>query len=120
MGAAGHSLPELLVALALLAASLGSVGAAGLVGSQRTARSSRATEAVLTAVAILDSVMVNSGSPPPSGSAARGRWRVEWAPSGEGVEAAIVAIGEDRPLFRILVPWSDREAPSALPERQEP
>ena len=72
----GHSLPELLVALTFLGASVAAVSASALVGARLTAGAAARQDALRLAAAVLDSL---SATPAPTsgGGEVRGL-RVDW------------------------------------------
>ena len=53
----GHSLPELIVTLVLLAACLGAVGSSAILGSRWTTRGVARQEAAVVAGAVMDSLL---------------------------------------------------------------
>ena len=112
---AGHSLPELVVALTFLGVSMGAVGAAGLAGVERSARAARATEAMLVATAVLDSAAV-PGAPAAAGAAVRDVWRVEWQPTGP-LHARVLVYHrrETVPVVDLELPLPPAPPPPSLP-----
>ena len=80
----GHSLPEMIVTLAFLAATLGAVSAGALAAARTTAAAVDRQDALAVASAALDSLLTAEAIIPEAGQS--GRWRVEWRriPSGDG------------------------------------
>ena len=86
---AGHSLPELIVAVTFLSTTVVAVGGTAVLGARWTGRAVLRQEAVRRAAAILDSVATAPG--PRSGQGSSGgltsRWRVD---GGRGTIRVIV------------------------------
>lgn len=73
---AGHSLPELLVAMVFLGATIPAVGAAAALAARWTADAATRQEALAAAAQTLDSVAVVAA--PASGAAVVGALSVRW------------------------------------------
>ena len=72
----GHSLPELLVTLAFLGATLGAVAAGGVAASRVTRDAVRRQEALALAAATVDSLV--AAPDPVDDSVRSGPWLIEW------------------------------------------
>lgn len=75
-GRRGHSLVELIVAMAFLAATLSAIAATGVVALRRTGRAILTQDVAAAAALVLDSLI--SEPAPASGSAAGPGRRLEW------------------------------------------
>lgn len=99
-GPKGHSLPELIVAIAFLGIGLGGVGASSVLGARWTGEALRRQEAVRTAVAVLDSLV--AAPSPASGTREAGRLRLSWVVrEGSGPVSVLVETLEGRRLFEL-------------------
>ena len=96
----GHSLPELIVTLAFLAATLGAVAAGGVAATRRTDLAAGRQDAVVVAAAVLDSLLAISDPPPADDSTLAGEWRVAWRVREDG-EGKIVRVGARHPAARV-------------------
>lgn len=115
----GHSLPELIVAVTFLGASLGAVGTTAAAAAARTRTAVLQQEAVREAAAILDSLLaapvVQDGNRELPGIALR------WITVGSGAtpRVEVTAIGPNgRDWVRLEAPWFPPE--EALPRGEVP
>lgn len=97
---AGHSLPELIVAVTFLGAAMGGVAASTLLGARWASEALLRQEALRVAGSTLDSL---SAVPAPvSGARASSRWRLRWTvSSGEGRLRVTVEAVDGRRLARL-------------------
>ena len=86
---AGHSLPELIVAVTFLAATAAAVGNLAVFGARRTAEAVGRQHAVRTAEIVLDSLV--AAPPAAVGGTVRGGHAVRWAPDGDDWIRVIVS-----------------------------
>lgn len=108
---AGHSLPELIVAVTLLGVCLGAAGATAVLGSGRTGAGVLRQEAVRGAALALDSLLTADLVLP--GERRWGRVRLTWelsqhgeVPDLEAPHAEVIATGAaDEPLVHLSAPW---------------
>lgn len=103
---AGHSLPELIVAVTLLGVCLGAAGATAVLGSGRTGAGVLRQEAVRGAAMVLDSLLAADLVLP--GGRRWGRVNLAWAlsPPVEAPRVEVVATGPaDEPLAQLSAPW---------------
>lgn len=103
----GHSLPELIVAVTFLGASLCAVGATAALGAGWTSRAVMRQDAVRAAAATLDSLLAAPAVA--HGQRTLGpvslRWTTSDAPA--GLEVEVTAAGPDgRELARLAAPWT--------------
>jgi type II secretory pathway pseudopilin PulG len=75
---AGHSLPELVVALTFLGASLTAMASTAVLATRWTGHEVARQQALSVAETILDSLALAS-DPPVVGTADRERWTIGWA-----------------------------------------
>lgn len=79
MTRAGHSLAELMAAVAVLGVGLAAAGSMALMGGRRTADALARQEGTALAERYLDSLLAYGTSGPPTvGVAVRGPWAVRW------------------------------------------
>lgn len=90
---AGHSLPELVVAVVFLASSLVAVGASAVLGARWTARAASLQDATRVAAAVLDSVAAAPAVI--TGDRSIDGFRVRWAASPDGVILVRVFAGPE-------------------------
>lgn len=108
----GHSIPELVVAVALLATCLGGVSAAGQLGAARTRHAAVVHEALALATALADSL---TALPAPSGGrSVQGRLIAEWAPSAAGGMRVTVRLDGARDTVAVLESRPFRAPPRRL------
>lgn len=103
---AGHSLPELIVAVSLLGVCLGAAGATAVLGSGRTGAGVLRQEAVRGAAAVLDSLLAADLVRP--GERRWGRVRLAWELThrAEAPHVQVIATGPaDEPLAQLSAPW---------------
>ena len=96
---AGHSLPELIVAVAFLATTVTAVGGMAVLGARWTAEAVLRQEAVRAAGAVLDSVMVAGVSGP--GERTHGALTLRWTLDGQRVTVTATEPGRETPLARL-------------------
>lgn len=110
----GHSLPELMVAVAFLGVAMGGVAASTLLGARWAADALLRQEALRVAAATLDSVA--AAAEPASGARGSARWRIRWhVGSGDGRVTVTVESPDGSPLARL----EGRRVP-ALPTLPDP
>lgn len=117
---AGHSLPELIVALVLLSLCLGVVTSSAVLGARWTAQAVLKQEAVRRAGEVLDSV--SGAAIVASGEDRQGRLVLRWT-VGAGEDTASVLVtaaraDSGRPLVELRGLWL-RPPPVAAPEAGE-
>lgn len=103
---AGHSLPELIVAVTLLGVCLGAAGATAVLGSGRTGAGVLRQEAVRGAAMVLDSLL--TADPVLPGERRWGRVHLVWSlsPAIGAPSVEVIATGPaDEPLVRLSAPW---------------
>jgi Tfp pilus assembly protein PilV len=107
---AGHSLPELVVALTFLGASLTAMASAAVLASRWTGDAVDRQRALTVAEAVLDSLL-ELADPPEPGSAGIEAWTAAWAvdsagtPNARVVEVAAGRVDRSRPAVRVLGLW---------------
>lgn len=90
---AGHSLPELIVAVMFLASSLVAVGASAVLGARWTARAAAFQDAIRVASAVLDSVAAAPAVT--TGGRSIDGFRVRWVAGPDGVIVVRVFAGPE-------------------------
>jgi hypothetical protein len=101
---AGHSLPELVVAVAFLGATVGVVGASSVLGARQVALAALRHEAIRAASTALDSVA--AAPAPAAGGRATARLLIRWTPvarlGGPGLSVTVVSRADGRPLATLV------------------
>lgn len=103
---AGHSLPELVVAVALMGVCLGAAGATAVLGSGRSDAGMLRQEAVRGAATVLDSLLATDPVHP--GERRWGRVHLAWELShhGDVPRVEVIATGpSSEPLVQLSAPW---------------
>lgn len=106
MSRRGHSLPELIVAIALLGTAVAAVGASSVVGARWAAEGFARQEAVRAGMAVLDSLAAVAS---PSAGSRVGerltvRWRVEPMAGGAVIRATVLTVDGGRVLASLIGP----------------
>lgn len=97
---AGHSLPELIVAVTFLGVAMGGVAASTLLGARWAADALLRQEAMRAAGSTLDSIAAVPG--PASGVRVSPRWRLRWIVEGGSERLTVIVETLDgRPLARL-------------------
>ena len=96
---AGHSLPELIVAVTFLAATLAAVGGMGVVGGRLAGGAAARQDAVRVAEAVLDSLTGTTSVA--AGEEMRGAFIVRWAPVGASGVRVTVSRADGAPLVTL-------------------
>jgi Tfp pilus assembly protein PilV len=107
---AGHSLPELVVALTFLGASLTAMASAAVLASRWTGDAVDRQRALIVAEAVLDSLL-QLADPPEPGSVSLEGWTAAWAVDSAGptharvVEVTAGRMDRSRPAVRFQGLW---------------